>query len=274
MLEEIKPYTENLNVLYVEDEPDIRNYLLPILEQLFNNVIVAVDGEDGLDNYEESHIDIDIVITDISMPKMDGLAMSKEIKSRKKDAHIIVISAHNDFEYLIEAIEVGVEYFILKPIEYNKMFDIFKKTAQRIQDEKELNKHRIDKMLEDAKAAYTLLINTIANSNPFATVIIDDNMRVISYNLEFFELLNGVDEELLILLRDRDITVDQLFLKEEGFLYSDELMSFKDKLLDFSDLEPNKIKIVSKHDIICSVKIKKIDTEDEIFYQLCFLEEN
>jgi YesN/AraC family two-component response regulator len=275
MLEEIKPYTEHLNILYVEDEPDIRDYLIPILKQLFHNVIVAHDGLEGLETYEECHIDIDIVLTDISMPKMDGLEMSKEIKNRKKDQHIIVLSAHNDAEYLLEAIEVGVEYFILKPIQYDKMFDVFKKTAKRIMDEKELDKHRIDQMLEDAKKASTLLVNTIVNSNPFASVIIDEDLMVVSYNIEFFELLNGVDEELLISIRDKKVSLEDIFAKEDGFLFSDEMMNFKDKLLDFSDLEPNKVKIISKHDIICSVKIKQIDTDDMgRFYQLCFIEES
>jgi YesN/AraC family two-component response regulator len=275
MLEEIKPFTENLNILYVEDEKDIRDYLIPILKQLFNNVIVAVDGEDGLENYEECHIDVDIVLTDISMPKLDGLEMSKEIKSRKKDQHIIVLSAHNDAEYLLEAIEVGVEYFILKPIQYDKMFDVFKKTAKRINDEKELDKHRIDRMIEDAQKASTLLINTIANSSPFPTAIIDDDLMVVSYNIEFFELLNGVDEDILISLREKKIPLESIFAEDDGFLHSDEMMNFKDKLLDFSDLEPNKVKILSKHDIICNVKIKQVDTSDiGNYYQLCFIEES
>lgn len=275
MLEDIKPFTKSLNILYVEDEPDIRDYLAPILAQLFHNVIVAVDGIDGLDKYEDSHMEIDMILTDISMPKLDGLEMSKKIKSRKKDQHIIVLSAHNDTDYLIKAIEVGVEYFIQKPIQYANMFEIFKKTAKRILDEKELNKHRIDKMLEDAKKATTLIINTIVNSNPFASVIIDENSKVISYNLEFFHILNGIDEDLLLSLRNKEIKIDDIFAKEEGYLYSDDMISIKDKLLDFYDLEANKVKLISDNNMVCYVKIKKLDTEElSMYYQLCFIEEN
>jgi YesN/AraC family two-component response regulator len=275
MLEDIKPYTKNLNILYVEDEADIREYLVPILEQLFNNVLIATNGEEGLDEYEDSHMEIDIVLTDISMPKLDGLEMAERIKEKKKDQHIIILSAHNDSEFLIKAIEVGVEYFVLKPIQYDKMFDVLKKTAKRIQDEIELEKHRIDKMIEDAKKATTLTINTLANSNPFPTIVVDEKLDIVSYNLEFFAMLNDIDEDLLIKLRDLDVNVDNFFAREEGFLYSDEIMNFKDKVLDFSELEPNKIKLISENNMVYYVKMKQLD-RDELsnYYQICFIEEN
>lgn len=275
MLEDIKPFTKNLNILYVEDEEDIRTYLTPILEQLFNNVLVATNGEEGLDIYEESHMDIDLVLTDISMPKMDGLEMSSIIKNKKRDQHIIILSAHNDTEYLLKAIEVGVEYFILKPIQYDNMFDVLKKIAKRIQDELELDKHRIDKMLEDARKATTLIVNTVVNSNPFPAVIVNENLKVVSYNIEFFELLTGIPEDLLLKLRDLDVNIDEFFIKEEGFLYSDDMINFRDKLLDFSDLQPNKIKIISDNNMVCYVKMKQLDTEElKNYYQICFTEEN
>ncbi len=114
-LEEMIKYTKDLTLLYVEDDKDARDVTLMILEELFDNIIVAVDGEDGFEKFKENNIDL--IITDINMPKMNGLEMSKYIKQIDLYVPIIVLTAFNDVQFLKDAIHIGIDSFINKPLE-------------------------------------------------------------------------------------------------------------------------------------------------------------
>ena len=75
---DIIKHTYPLNLLYVEDNKDAREAVLTILEDFFENIIICVDGEDGLEKFKTN--DIDLIISDINMPKLNGLEMIKEIR--------------------------------------------------------------------------------------------------------------------------------------------------------------------------------------------------
>lgn len=113
-LADLKNVGSELSVLYVEDEAMLRDGLLGSLRQLFGNVEVAEDGAVGLELYR--HADFDLVLTDISMPNMDGITMIRRIKEQNPTARIIVISAQNDTDKLLELINLGVDRFLTKPI--------------------------------------------------------------------------------------------------------------------------------------------------------------
>jgi YesN/AraC family two-component response regulator len=83
-------------------------------------VYVAGNGKVGLDLFKEQMPDI--VITDINMPEMDGIQMATEIKSVKRDVHFIVLTANSDKELLDKFNEIGYTDFIIKPIEFNRLF--------------------------------------------------------------------------------------------------------------------------------------------------------
>jgi len=117
--------TKNLSVLYVEDEKETREQITQILELFFKNVFVAYDGEVGLEFYKKHTIDL--VMTDLTMPNMDGTAMIKEIKKLKLDQNIIVLTAHNSSEYLKETIELQIDGFLLKPMKMDKMIELLLK---------------------------------------------------------------------------------------------------------------------------------------------------
>ena len=114
-LTDLKLATSGLNVLYVEDEPYLREGMVKSLKQLFKNVTVAEDGLIGLTLYKKEHFDL--IITDISMPNMDGINMIAHIKEIDKSARIIVTSAQNDANKLLTLINLGVDRFLTKPIQ-------------------------------------------------------------------------------------------------------------------------------------------------------------
>ena len=112
---------ENLTLLYVEDEASIREEMIEILELDFDNFHVATNGQEGLQMYQE--FQPDIVISDIQMPLMDGISMSKEILSIDANAKIILTTAFNEQGYLEQAKEIGVNAYVNKPVNINELFE-------------------------------------------------------------------------------------------------------------------------------------------------------
>lgn len=121
---------KNLKILYVEDDQIARNQMKELLEIMFDKVIVAEDGQNGYELfslYEESSDDIDIILTDINMPHLNGIEMVKKIRTIKQHIPVIFLSAHNEEEYLIQAIKLHVSDYIFKPMKSNELVQAFKK---------------------------------------------------------------------------------------------------------------------------------------------------
>jgi DNA-binding response OmpR family regulator len=102
-------------ILYVEDESSIQNQTKLILDDFVKEVKVASNGEEGLKIALEE--DIDIIVTDIMMPNMNGIDMLKTLKNEhNKNIPTIITTAFTETEYLMEAIKLKVDGFITKPI--------------------------------------------------------------------------------------------------------------------------------------------------------------
>jgi len=117
-------------LLYIEDDQSIREVLSETLEEECLELIVAKDGLDGLAKYRE--FKPDMILTDIRMPKMDGITMSKEIRKENPDIPIIVSSAFSDSEYLLEAIGMGISSYLIKPINLIKLFKVLEEVAANV----------------------------------------------------------------------------------------------------------------------------------------------
>jgi DNA-binding response OmpR family regulator len=132
--------TKNLSVLLVEDHEPLRKEMIEVLEDLFKEVIPAVNGQEALTLYkkmiEEDSV-VDLVISDIQMPKMDGVILSTKIRELNELQAIIILSAHTDSKYLLELINMGISKFLTKPIMQDELFDILYKESNKIHTEKE-----------------------------------------------------------------------------------------------------------------------------------------
>lgn len=104
-----------LTLLYVEDEEDVRTELARFLGRRFARVDVAANGEEGLALFR-TRGGYDVVVTDVRMPVMDGLAMAAAIKSIEREVPVIVITAYNEMDYFVRAIEIGIDRYITKPV--------------------------------------------------------------------------------------------------------------------------------------------------------------
>ena len=128
---------ENLYVLYVEDEEGTRNNLLYYLENSFNKVVVATNGIEALERFAKEP-EIDLVISDIHMPKMDGLEMIRKIKNIHPKMPCLLTTAYNDQEYLLEAIELGVVSYVVKPVDINLLFEKLRFAYEALYEQKYL----------------------------------------------------------------------------------------------------------------------------------------
>jgi len=130
---------KQLNLLYVEDDEEVRTLLERALARKVKKLYVGVDGEEGLALYKEHKPDL--ILTDIRMPKMDGITMSKKIKELTPNIPIIVLSAHSETNYLIEAIESGIGGYLLKPLDKEKLYTTLEEHAKIAFYEKEKSDH-------------------------------------------------------------------------------------------------------------------------------------
>jgi len=137
---EVHKYSKDLRILYVEDDKNLMEETFELLEDFFYETITAVNGEDGLSKYikfkENNNSYYDLIITDINMPKMDGITMIKHIMEINPEQSVIVISAYNDSDKLIELIHQGISNFILKPMNSENLMNILYKTCKAISNQK------------------------------------------------------------------------------------------------------------------------------------------
>lgn len=116
-----------IKLLYVEDEAIIREQLERLLKRVVKDVITASNGEEGLKAFRENKPDI--IVTDIKMPQMTGLEMAREIREIDKAIPIIITTAHSESEFLLEAIEINVSDFLLKPVDTDNLISVIEKKA-------------------------------------------------------------------------------------------------------------------------------------------------
>ena len=131
----IKDMSVNLSVLLVDDEEAARSQVYNILTLFFPLVYTAKDGKEAFEVYKQNKPDI--IITDLNMPKMTGFELIEAVLSIYQKQKRIVMSAHTETEVIVKAIKIGVDGYILKPIEANQMFESLEKTVNNLKIENE-----------------------------------------------------------------------------------------------------------------------------------------
>jgi len=118
----LKTKAKQKSILIVEDSKLLQKQIYTFLNKFFENVYQAYDGEEGIEKYKKFHPDI--ILTDLSMPKKHGLEMIKEIKFINNKVKIIILSAHNEEEILMDVIKLNIDNFLLKPLNIDNFIDI------------------------------------------------------------------------------------------------------------------------------------------------------
>lgn len=136
----LKGCHQNAKVLYVEDDKFSREKLLHILNRRFANVRSASCGEEGYKLYNEYHPDV--VIADIKMDDMNSFEMIEKIRQKDEKVQIIVITAFEDCDFLMQLIEKNINHFITKPIDLEKFLLAIQKSSVQIELERKLAKQK------------------------------------------------------------------------------------------------------------------------------------
>lgn len=170
-------------ILLVEDEDVIRNNIASMLKHFFKEVYTASDGYEGVDKYEDYLPNI--VMTDLKMPIMGGFELIEELKKRSSKAYTIIVSAHTDTELLIEAINNGVDRYIIKPVTEDELFEAFEayfkkldETTPKVVELNESTKIDLDKHLAIIDGVEVKLNK---KENQFLTLLCVDMNKAVSY---------------------------------------------------------------------------------------------
>lgn len=173
---------QNISILFVEDHDNTREIIATYLKKRsYANVFVAKNGEEGLSSYFANKPDI--ILTDLTMPIMDGLEMSKKIKAHNPDIPILLITSLFEKEVTEAAVDIGIDAYLFKPISLPRLEIILKKYDSRIELRKKfLNEH---KLLEEYKRAIDASASIIkSNPNGIITYVNDAFCEMSGYGRE------------------------------------------------------------------------------------------
>jgi len=113
---------KNLSVLLVEDEHDLAHLLQRAIGEHFRQFTLAHNGLEGLETARREQPDL--VITDITMPQMNGLEMSAALHEERPNLPIVILSAYSEKEYLLEAIDIGITKYLIKPFDPDELLEV------------------------------------------------------------------------------------------------------------------------------------------------------
>ena len=124
------------SILYIEDDDGVRGVNLRIFERMFKSVYESNNGKDGYRIYLEKKPDI--IITDIKMPKINGIELVKKIRESDSKTKIIITTAFSDPQYLLDAVELNIERYLVKPLIKRNLLPALKKAVLNIELAKKL----------------------------------------------------------------------------------------------------------------------------------------
>ena len=256
-----KEILKNLRILYVEDEDDVREFTGKILKTIVKEAILAENGLVGLEQFKQNQ-DIDLIVTDINMPKMNGFEMCMEIKKYNSSIPIVITSAHNDPNFLKEAIDVGVNAYAMKPIDLYQLIDNMIRAVEPFYLKKQLEE--MNQSLQNRVEEGIKQIKAILDSQDNLVMVLNQQ-QVINANkplLEFFNFDSLQD------LQNTDFCICNYFEEAEGYFNKTSITNNKDWVTYMVEHLNNidkivKIKDQNNHTKIFTVNIDKIEDEQQ-----------
>lgn len=256
----VSQLTAPLRVLYVEDDAFLRVETGALLEEFFAKVLYASDGKEGLEVFEAHKERLDLLITDINMPRMNGIELIRAIKERDENFPVIIISAHNETELFLDSIQTGVNAYILKPLQYEQFIDTLGKTARVICAMKENVAYKqhlenaIEKKTEELEENYqklqraltTDLVTSLPNQASLHEELYcmgrDTRLSVMVFDVDHFSGFNDflgyeVADELLFKIG----TMLRYILPEDALLYRETSDEFVVLLQESTKYVPEEI---------------------------------
>jgi len=202
---------KNITVLYVEDDADIRKQTQMVFSKLFKNIFVAQDGVEGLKLFKKNVHVIDVIVSDINMPNMNGLEMIKEINKINTSIPTIFTTAHTEADFILDAIDLNIDKYIPKPLKIKELIiDIvdFVTKYRQLNNMEKLAKTLVKKTTDDAnlneELKYSLDLAQKENryfktivDNYISTFQIDKNGTITQVSSKFCRFFSYNEDEIL-----------------------------------------------------------------------------
>ncbi|MDD2896092.1 MAG: EAL domain-containing protein [Aliarcobacter sp.] len=222
---------KNITILYAEDEKDLREVTHQILKGFTKKQYVAQNGQEGLELFKEHENEIDLIITDVNMPILNGLDMVKEIKKINLNIPIIVATAFSNKEYLLEAIDIGIDKYVLKPIDIAKLLQVMSQSL----------------IYHELKDLYTDKLTNLPNRNKLKKDLEENHIDLMALlDVDEFSTINDLFGEKI-----GDTILFELANKLKQFFNEDDYVVYR--------IEADKFTIVSR----------KNNQDVNEFYDLC-----
>lgn len=253
--------SDKLKVLYAEDDKEVAESVARTISLCsdIQSIDVANDGEEVIKLFNEKG-DFDIVISDIQMPKLNGIEAIKEIKSKNPDLYTIITTAFNEKDYLFDSIESGVDKYLLKPLDLNKLINLINNHYEQKVAKQEYQ-HQKEILLVESKAA-TLgrMMDSVAHQwkQPLGVI------NMLNSTVRF-----QVENDILDTSKLKDYTFDISNAIDHMTTTLEEFRSFvkPDKQKDEFSIKESleKVNSLIKHELN-SKKVKlKLDLEENFF---------
>lgn len=207
----IENYKKNLNILYIEDDILATARLKSILSKFFNKIIIASNGEDAFELLKTSP-KIDLIISDINMPKMDGLEFLEKLREIDSKIPFIFVTARDEPEKMLRAIQLDIENYILKPINLQNLLAVIDKIVEKLYKEY---------LFLEKNSHIQLSKNLFWNKNNKTLIFDNQNIKLTKKELQFLEIL--IEDENKIHKIEDIISV----LWEDEFLGKDYISNLK-----------------------------------------------
>lgn len=213
-IKSIMELAKTCKILYVEDDAQTQKAMGEILTTLFEHVYIASDGEEGLKLFQEQQFDL--IISDINMPKMNGIEMVAAIRSVNSEIPIMIISAYNDKEYLLDSIFLGIDRYVVKPLDDKVFFKNLHVILKVIHQKREAAVYRKERILSQINEASLNMLKETADIYPSPTFIFKESGGLEFMNSAASRLFSK--EELSSFLEDGSL--DDFIVKKSGYLKS------------------------------------------------------
>ena len=233
--------SKNLKILYVEDDDVLLSNASELFREFFLRVDEAVDGVDGFDKYEEFYKETgsyyDIVITDINMPRLNGLDMIAKIKKIKDEQVCVTVSAYSDLEFLQKSIELGVDSYIVKPISYKYFIKVLINVVEKVDNRIKIKEYqsKLEELLVEQTQLSRIAQEQSKQKSKFLASMSHEIRNPLTAILGYLDLLRDMETD-----RQKSEYLNVIDYSSKS------LLGLVNDILDLSKIEENKLDMVYK----------------------------